>query len=206
MRVTPERTKGEDGRTRRRFAAMRRVQEVALELFEARGFAGVTIEEIAAAADIGPATVYRNFGTKERIVLWDDYDPELFEQIAARLPGPLLDAVLEGLIAAMGPIYARDGERILRRSRLAFSIPAVAALAAADLQAMRRGLGELFVARKVVRGALEAGVVAAAVVGTLEVAIAHWVEADGELPLATVFRRAFRHLAAAPSLGRAPAG
>jgi AcrR family transcriptional regulator len=200
MRVTLTSAEAPDGRARRRIAAMRRVQEAALELFEARGFAAVTIEEIAAAAEVGPATVYRHFGTKERIVLWDDYDPELFREIAERLPGrPVLDAVLDGLIAALGPVYARDGARILRRSRLAFAIPAVAAVAAADLRALRQGLAELFVTRRAARAGLEADVLAAAVTGTLEVALAHWVHADGKPALATIFRRAFRHLAEAPA-------
>ena len=60
-----------DLRERKRVATMRRVQAVAMDLFEGRGFAEVTVEEIAAAAEVGPATVYRHFGTKEGIVRWD---------------------------------------------------------------------------------------------------------------------------------------
>lgn len=197
MRVTLSSPETQDGRTRRRFAAMRRVQEAALDLFEARGFAAVTIEEIAAAAEVGPATVYRNFGSKERIVLWDDYDPALFEQIARRLPGPPMQAVIDGVIAALGPIYARDRERILRRARLVFSISEVRSTAAADTLAMRAGLAQLLVEHRAARAGLEAEVLAAAIVGTLEAAIAHWVRGDGRTTLAVILRRAFQHLAGA---------
>jgi len=58
-------------RERKRLAAMRRVQEVALDLFDARGFESVSIEEIARAAEVSPSSIYRYFGTKEQIVLYD---------------------------------------------------------------------------------------------------------------------------------------
>jgi AcrR family transcriptional regulator len=174
---------------------MRRVQAAALDLFEARGFAAVTIEEIAVAAEVGPATVYRNFGTKERIVLWDDYDPALFEAIAARLPGEPVAAVLEALAAALGPIYARDRERLLRRSRLALAIPEVVAASAADMRALRSALAGLFVRHKAARAGIAADVLAAAIVGALDVAIEHWVRGSGQTPLVTLLRRAFAQLA-----------
>ena len=62
-------------RERKRYAAMRLVQEVALDLFDAHGYADVTVERIAAASDVSPSSVYRYFGTKEQIVLWDENDP-----------------------------------------------------------------------------------------------------------------------------------
>ncbi|MGP3936280.1 TetR/AcrR family transcriptional regulator [Nonomuraea sp. KM88] len=56
-------------RERKRRAAMRHVQAVALDLFDEHGFAAVTIEQVAAAADVSPSSVYRYFGTKEGIIL-----------------------------------------------------------------------------------------------------------------------------------------
>ncbi len=187
-----------DGRTLRRFKAMRRVQEVALDLFEARGFSAVTIEQIAAAAEVGPATVYRNFGSKERIVLWDDFDPQLFREVAARLPGTRpARAVVDAMIATLGPIYAAERSRILRRSRLVLGVPELRAAAAGDMRVLREGLAELFVARRAARAGLEASVVAAAVTGTLEMAIVEWVRVRGRTALAVLLRRAFQHLGTA---------
>lgn len=45
-----------------------RIEQVALELFRSRGFDKVTVEEVCAAAEVGPATFYRHFGTKEGVV------------------------------------------------------------------------------------------------------------------------------------------
>jgi AcrR family transcriptional regulator len=68
-------------RRRREAESRRRVVEVALELMGERGFAAVTMEEIADAAAISRRTLYRRFRTKEDVVsevprrwfaVWDD--------------------------------------------------------------------------------------------------------------------------------------
>jgi len=176
---------------------MRRVQDAALELFEARGYDGVTIEEIAARADVGPATVYRNFSTKEGIVLWDEYDPALFAAIAARLPGaPVRRAVLDALVAELDRIYVEDAARILRRAILIRRTPALRAASAGQLAAMRRGLADVLRAGRAARTALAADVLAGAIVGALEAALEHWVRGNGRTPLRHLLRRSFAYLAA----------
>ena len=45
-----------------------RIEHTALELFRARGFDHVTVEDVCAAAVVAPATFYRHFGTKEEVV------------------------------------------------------------------------------------------------------------------------------------------
>jgi AcrR family transcriptional regulator len=61
-------------RERWRVKARRTIQERALDLFDERGFDAVTIEEIAAAAEVSPSSVYRYFGTKEGLVVADEFD------------------------------------------------------------------------------------------------------------------------------------
>jgi len=61
-------------RERWRMRARRTIQECALDLFDERGFAAVRIEEIAAAAEVSPSSVYRYFGTKEGILVADEFD------------------------------------------------------------------------------------------------------------------------------------
>ncbi|WP_109211791.1 MULTISPECIES: TetR/AcrR family transcriptional regulator [Microbacterium] len=85
-------------RERSKMKAMRSIQEHALDLFDERGFNAVTIEEIAAAAEVSPSSIYRYFGTKEGIVVADEFDrasPDaLSEFIDANDPiGSLLRAI-----------------------------------------------------------------------------------------------------------------
>ena len=86
-------------RERWRINAMRTIQERALDLFDARGFDAVTIEEIAAAAEVSPSSVYRYFGTKEGLVVADEFDSWSQEAVEEILDvndpvGSLLQVVL----------------------------------------------------------------------------------------------------------------
>ena len=78
---------------------MRTIQERALDLFDARGFDAVTIEEIAAAAEVSPSSVYRYFGTKEGLIVADEFDSWSQEAVEGILDvddpvGSLLQVVL----------------------------------------------------------------------------------------------------------------
>lgn len=174
---------------------MRRTQDAALDLFEERGYGAVTVDEIAAAAGVGPATVYRAFGTKERVVLWDEYDPMLLDAVAERLRDrPLLQAVTEALTASLARVYRTDKKRILRRARLLLSEPALLAAAALDNVKLRGALAEVFLAGGATATELDAAVAAAAVVATLDTAVRRWVEASGRTPMDEVLREAFESL------------
>jgi AcrR family transcriptional regulator len=60
----PPRSPVADSRQQRRA----RIEKTALELFRARGFDNVTVEDVCAEAGVAPATFYRHFGTKEEVV------------------------------------------------------------------------------------------------------------------------------------------
>ncbi len=113
-------------RERKRTAAMLRIQSAALDMFEERGFDEVTIEEIAAATDVSSSSVYRYFGTKEAIVLWDELDPSLAEHAARALSHEVPLAGLRREIEATLITFTPDDEqRIVRRLRLAASSPSL---------------------------------------------------------------------------------
>lgn len=174
---------------------MRKVQEAALRLFRRHGYEAVTVEQIAAAAGVGPATIYRNFGSKERVILWDEYDPLLLDCIAKQLPlKPPLRAVRDGLIDSLSVVYREDAVSILRRARLIRTTPALLAAAAVDMQALRQALIDLLSTQ--VKDPFRCAILAAAVVVTLEAAINRWVEEKGRRPLAAMMREAFKVLAA----------
>ncbi|WP_096490497.1 TetR/AcrR family transcriptional regulator [Nocardia seriolae] len=70
-------------RERRKIEAMSRIQRVALDLFTAHGYREITVERVAAAAGVSPSSIYRYFGTKEMLVLYDETDPKTLEILRA---------------------------------------------------------------------------------------------------------------------------
>lgn len=171
---------------------MRRIQLTALTLFERRGFDGVTIEDIARAARVGPATVYRNFATKERIVLWDEYDPMLVHGVAACLcNAPILAATRDALITGLNRVYGRDRKRILRRIRVLSDSPAMRAEAARNLAELRAALSAVYLEKHAAPSQLAADVMAGVVVSTLEAAITAWAAQSARRSLQFHVTRAF---------------
>ncbi|MBK7401988.1 MAG: TetR family transcriptional regulator [Myxococcales bacterium] len=178
---------------------MRRVQAAALDLFERHGFADVTVEAIAQAAGVSPATIYRNSETKERIVLWDDYDADLLARIGQALPSPTpLAAVRDALVAAIDGVYAEDRERILRRTQLLLDHAAIGDRARADQAVFAGLLGDVFAERRAFGDALARRVAAHAIAGALEAAVVAWARSSGKLRLSHWLRRAFAALALGP--------
>jgi AcrR family transcriptional regulator len=171
---------------------MRRVQEAALTLFEQRGYDGVSIEEIAAAAEVGPATVYRNFGTKERLVLWDEYDPMLLEAVGEELrEHPVIPAMERALKRSLGSVYREDRARILRRARLLSKTPALEGASESDQRLLRQALSDVLRASGRVRDELDSRVVAGALVAALAAGVQRWLAGEAREPLARCFSRAF---------------
>ncbi|GAA0940759.1 TetR/AcrR family transcriptional regulator [Nonomuraea longicatena] len=96
-------------RERKKLQTRRRIADVAVELFVARGFDQVTITEVAAAAEVSVNTVYNYFTCKEDLVLPPD------EASARRLA----DIVLERPIgqSAAGAVLTRLREEVRRCDR-----------------------------------------------------------------------------------------
>jgi len=62
-------TASESRRDRKKASARRHILDTAIELFSRDGISAVTIDQIAAAADVGKGTIYNYFDTKESIVV-----------------------------------------------------------------------------------------------------------------------------------------
>lgn len=106
---------------RRKIEAMSRIQRVALELFDEFGYREVTVEKVANAAAVSASSIYRYFGTKEMLVLYDEADPELIDVMRNAGGGETLDwtellaiarAVAEPVIGAV------ITDEVERRTRL----------------------------------------------------------------------------------------
>jgi AcrR family transcriptional regulator len=159
---------------RKRRAMMLRVQDEAFRRAFEVGYAATTVEAIAAATDVSPSTVYRAFGTKEGIFLWDELElptRELFEgELAQHSPVDASIAVVE----AIGGLefHLSDAEM---RARFEFVL-AEPALRSSLSEAFRHFEGDL--ARQFVRGGMvgpiEARITAAATMAAMVAAFEVW--------------------------------
>ncbi|MEI2764893.1 MAG: helix-turn-helix domain-containing protein [Dermatophilaceae bacterium] len=169
-----------DLRARRKVAAMRHIQSAAVELFLERGFDAVTIEQVAAAAEVSPSTVYRYFGTKEGLVLHDDHDDELF----ALAPQLLADhdpvtAFLVG-VDRIGTTHQRDGDIIRLRTDLWFSTPSIRAAGYLMADEITDALTDVLLAsprNELTRS--QARTLLGALMGGLLASIRSWIEDGG---------------------------
>jgi AcrR family transcriptional regulator len=82
-------TSVETRRERKKIALRAQILSTAIDLFSRRGLEAVTIDEIAAAADVGKGTIYNYFATKEDIVVafMADLEAQMAPTIANFKPG-----------------------------------------------------------------------------------------------------------------------
>ncbi len=89
-------------RERKKLATRRTLRRVAIDLVAERGFARVTVEDIAEAADVSPRTFFNYFPTKEAAVF--GADPDRLDRIRAGIvsaaPGQDAHAALREVLAA----------------------------------------------------------------------------------------------------------
>ena len=128
---------------------MRTIQEQALDLFDARGFDAVTIEEIAAAAEVSPSSVYRYFGTKEGLVVADEFDSWSQEAVEEILDvhdpvGSLLNVVRT--YEAAPEQAPQAGRSPWRRVRYFFQEPSVRTAVCAQLDRAGQRIAPLMAA------------------------------------------------------------
>jgi AcrR family transcriptional regulator len=105
---------------------MHHVQSVALGLFLRSGYERTTVEEIADAAEVSPSSVYRYFGTKEGIVLYDEYVVPWQEAMTTELAEyPPVTAARLAMRSVFNSYFSRGDEVPQELLDLVFSEPAL---------------------------------------------------------------------------------
>jgi AcrR family transcriptional regulator len=176
-------------RARNRRQAMRQIQDIALELFEGRGFEATTVNDIASSAGVSESTVYRYFGTKEHTIMWDEYDavigPSLQRHLTNETPTVAFrKAVTETLVE-------RNDADLLRRVRLIYATPQLHAAAVERGIRDRRELSLTFAAYSTVTGKLECDVLAGCCTSALDAATDHSQQRNGNERLDRLISQAF---------------
>lgn len=166
------------------------IQREALRLFKKRGYDETTIEDIAAAAEISPSTFFNYFPTKEDVVIYDEYDPQVFAALIASVPGETLSESMQNVVAQLGGLFEADRENILERSRLSLEVPELRGRIWEELERTRDIFAEVIAKRAGREADFETRVVAMAFVGAAFEASIEWVRAGGEGSLMDLFHRA----------------
>ncbi|WP_336210555.1 TetR family transcriptional regulator [Nonomuraea sp. LPB2021202275-12-8] len=115
-------------RQRKKEQTRRRIAEVALRLFDERGYDAVTVNEIAEAAGVAKVTLFSYFPTKDCLVL-EGVQDDTAGVVAGRRPGqPPLDALREHYraFAARGADGV-DVRHLLTQVRVISATPALMA-------------------------------------------------------------------------------
>lgn len=159
------------------------IQEAALDLIVRQGYDATTCEQIAAAAEVSPATLFRYFPTKEDVVLQDDYDPLMAAAVAAR---PARERPFQAVRRALGETLAQlpDHEMatVRERTRLLLSVPALRARLHEQSEAARVALADVLAIRM---GRppddLAVQAIAAACAAAVSVGVERWARDGGRL-------------------------
>jgi mycofactocin system transcriptional regulator len=125
------------------------LQRVAIEMFSAHGYDGVTIEALAAAAGISRRTFFRYFDSKADALMADfDADVERLRSVLADSdPGvPVLDAIRHAVVT-VNRHHADDLAKLRQRMRLQHDNPALLANGILHYEAWQAVVAEFAAAR-----------------------------------------------------------
>jgi len=193
-------------RERKKLATRRALRRAAFELVTEHGFARVTVEDIAAAADVSPRTFFNYFPTKEAALFGADPDriTALRERVARLAPGePALAALrlvmVDDARAAAAELTELGGDPAgwLRRMKSAHTDPQLRAARAAQMAMTERAIAEGIAERLGTDPERDPypGLLAATAAGVFRASISFWAGTGGTVPLERLIDQAFAALA-----------
>lgn len=158
------------------------ISDKAFELFTRDGYHRTTIEQIAAAAEVGPRTLYRYFPTKETLVV-EFVQTSLFDALDdLRTQPPVLSVpvALNAVIAKVLDVMATDPARVLAVYDIVGPNASVRAQLADVLWQWREELaGEVVKVLGDASGRTTARLAAAFAINIIETVVQSWVEGGG---------------------------
>lgn len=174
---------------------MKTTQRTALPLFIERGFDNVSVTEIAEAAGMAASTIYRHFGTKEHIVLWDEHDAAidaaLTNALSTQTPWSALRSVF---VDEFSTRYDNDLDFQLLRVRYIYATEALHGAAIEDDLRNRAELGAGLAQVLSAENRDAAELLAGAALLAIDHAIERWQASPKPASLADLLRTTFDQL------------
>jgi AcrR family transcriptional regulator len=165
-------------RERKKARTRAAIRQHALRLFAEQGYAATTVEQIAEAAEVSPATFFRYFPTKEDVVLQDDFDLLALAEMEAQPPelGPIA-AFRAATAAVRQQLTPEDIELFAATTYLTLSVPEIRARAIDELLRTTDEISAS-IARRIGTspGDFEVRVMAGAIIGVIMTATMPWDE------------------------------
>jgi AcrR family transcriptional regulator len=193
-------------RERKKLATRLAIRRAALELIAERGFSGVTVEDIAAAADVAPRTFFNYFSSKEAVLFGPD--PGHIEDLWARLATDqpersaldMLRMVLADRVRAILAEVAELGGDPLRwatQVKAAHADPQFRAAQAAHAAQTEARLAAALAERLGCDAARDPYplMLASAAMGVMRATLSFWASSGGTIPLQELTDAAFQALA-----------
>lgn len=185
-------------RERKKRATRSALADAAQRLAAERGFDRVTVEDIAAAADVSPRTFFNHFATKEEAFV--AHDIERAHELLARLREEPLDRPVWPLLTgALGDLLeSGSSDRAEVRSLYALHLdPSVLAHQHLEYAAIEADLLEELSRRLPSGSRMQARLLAGTAVAAMRAAVTTWVEDDQDVSLRQLFDHAVAQLSPA---------
>jgi len=193
-------------RERKKLATRRALRRAAFDLVTERGFAHVTVEDIAQAADVSPRTFFNYFPSKEAALFGTDPEriPMLRERLVRTAPGQPALAALRLIMVSDARTVADELRELggdpagwLRRMKSAHTDPQLRAARAAQMAMTERAIAEGIAERLGTDPERDPypGLLAATAAGVFRASISFWAGTGGTVPLEHLIDQAFAALA-----------
>jgi AcrR family transcriptional regulator len=171
-------------RERRKKLTAAELEAAALRLFGERGFDSVTVDDIAAEADVSRRTFFRYFASKEDVLLADHFVQlaRLREAMDARPPDETILTALRNAILSMTEDFEDRKEMVILRGRIMRGTPSLQARSLVHQRAWEEAMQGMVADRLGVDPAvdLRPGVVAATALAAMRVAFTNWLTAGAQ--------------------------
>jgi AcrR family transcriptional regulator len=171
-------------RERRKALTAAELEAAAYRLFGERGFENVTVDDIAAEADVSRRTFFRYFASKEDVLLADHFVQlaRLREAMASRPEDEPIVTALRNSVLSLTSDFEERKEKVVIRARIMRDTPSLQARSLVHQQLWENAMQEMVADRLGVDPVkdLRPGVVAAAALAAMRVAFSIWLTAGCE--------------------------